>query len=229
MSKYQVDENFFDEINTEEKSYWLGFLYADGYVIKRKNKYYSGMLIKDKEHMEKYKNDINSNSLILERKDGSFYINIYNKIFTKKLMKQGVVPRKTKIIKFPKLKEDLINHFIRGYFDGDGSITCTEKTLNFHICCASYEFLEQLLIELKNNIDFDRKLKIYERKDGLYNIITSSINDINKLYNYLYKDCVVYLERKKEKFDYINQNEETITKNIQKYWRECWKKRKKNI
>ena len=33
---HPIDEHFFDEINTPQKAYWLGFLYADGTVSEKK-------------------------------------------------------------------------------------------------------------------------------------------------------------------------------------------------
>ena len=35
-----MKENFFEIINTKEKAYWLGLLYAEGYIETRENKPY---------------------------------------------------------------------------------------------------------------------------------------------------------------------------------------------
>ena len=60
--KYTCDDNYFKEINTEEKAYWLGFLYADGYINNKRKQgnYKVGIAISesDKAHLEKFKNAI---------------------------------------------------------------------------------------------------------------------------------------------------------------------------
>jgi len=226
--KYNVDEYYFDKIDTSDKAYWLGFLYADGYVIKKKSTYYSGILIKDLEHIELFKKCIKSEHIIKNATTKNNYsFNIYNKKFSENLIKNGVIPNKTKKICFPDIDNMMISHFIRGFFDGDGSIIATKKTLSFTICCASKDFLESIRENLLINVDINSKLNIYERKDGLYNIITSSIEDINKINKYLYNDSdELYLKRKKNKFDFIYDNHDMIKENIKKYNRERWKKRK---
>ena len=63
--KYFADETFFDVINTEEKAYWLGFIYADGYITTKRNNGNQSLGItlskSDKEHLEKFKRSIKSN------------------------------------------------------------------------------------------------------------------------------------------------------------------------
>ena len=61
MSEYNYNEKYFEEINTERKAYWLGFLYADGYIepIYRKEKIKAyrievGLSIIDKNTLEKF-------------------------------------------------------------------------------------------------------------------------------------------------------------------------------
>ena len=46
---------YFDKINTEEKAYWLGFLYADGSISSKEDKIELGLAEKDLHHIEKFK------------------------------------------------------------------------------------------------------------------------------------------------------------------------------
>jgi len=85
QKKYVSDDTFFEEINTEEKAYWLGFLYADGYVRKRKGSELRLKLsTKDLSHLELFKNTIKSTNTIKNIEDKGVhcsYISIYsNKI-----------------------------------------------------------------------------------------------------------------------------------------------------
>ena len=61
--KYFLNENYFESIDEENKSYWLGFLMADGSVDKRSERVSVLTLslnIKDKNRIEKFQKDINS-------------------------------------------------------------------------------------------------------------------------------------------------------------------------
>jgi len=227
-SKYFVNENFFEKINNESRAYWLGFFYADGYIIKNEkyHKFYAGLGIKDIEHLLKFNSDIKSNYPIKNKIKGkykNYCVNITNKKFTENLVKHGCIHQKTNNIKFPSLQKKLIKHFIRGFFDGDGSITCTENTLQLTICCAVEEFLKRIVEELSKEISFDRTLKLYKRKDGLYLFVNSSSEDIIKIHEYLYNNSHIYLDRKKETFDHIKDNLYEIKKII---WKNYYKKRK---
>ena len=222
--KYFVDEEYFSIIDTEDKAYWLGFLYADGYVLEKNNTLIAGLTLKDLDHIEKFKYDIKSTHLIKNATTKNNYqFNIYNNNFTKHLVNQGCIPRKSFKIEFPKLKDTLENHFIRGYFDGDGSVSATDKTLQLTICCASEKFLFDLVEKMKINANLKR-YKIYKRKDGLLIYVNSSGEDILNIRKYLYKNSTTFLGRKKEVFDYIDSNILEIKKRIGKY---SWQRRKK--
>lgn len=222
--KYFVDEEYFSIIDTEDKAYWLGFLYADGYVLEKNNTLIAGLTLKDLDHIEKFKYDIKSTHLIKNATTKNNYqFNIYNNNFTKHLVNQGCIPRKSFKIEFPKLKDTLENHFIRGYFDGDGSVSATDKTLQLTICCASEKFLFDLVEKMKINVNLKR-YKIYKRKDGLLIYVNSSGEDILNIRKYLYKNSTTFLGRKKEVFDYIDSNILEIKKRIGKY---SWQRRKK--
>ena len=63
-SRNTLIKDIFRQIDTEEKAYWLGFLYADGYVSKY-NQVEVSLALKDKNHLEKLKVFINTNTNII--------------------------------------------------------------------------------------------------------------------------------------------------------------------
>lgn len=142
---YLYDKDFFIK-NTAESFYWAGFIAADGCVEKKKtarntNRLSIHLAKKDKEHLEKFKKSINFTGPI-EDKGNSCRITIHSAKICKDLEQFNIVPRKTKIYTFPKwmIGSSLVNHFMRGYFDGDGSVYVRKgkgrfiDTLNFKIC-----------------------------------------------------------------------------------------------
>lgn len=129
----QFNEHIFDEIDTEEKAYWLGFLSADGYIYSR---YYGvglSLAKKDAEHVRKFakflgcpenvkykKSDNTHNRSCVKKKIAEFYrCDIANKHLHETLRKYGFTPTKSKDCTFVDLKyfktPDLIRHYIRGY------------------------------------------------------------------------------------------------------------------
>jgi len=208
--KYTVDSNYFNEIDSEEKAYWLGFLYADGYVrLRHKGGHLKLKLCtKDKCHIELFKQHIKSNQLIkddveLFKKDGKEYksfastLNIYNLNLVNCLIKHGCVQNKTQKIRFPEIDESLKYHFIRGYFDGDG---CIHKR-------KIYENLFCITIVSNNNFcrDLLNILKMGKLKDfNNYSILKiEKIEDVKIFRDLIYSDGKTYLKRKKDIFDEI--------------------------
>ena len=138
--RYDVDEKYFDIIDNEEKAYWLGFLYADGYIRERKsgNSLEMKLSIKDKHHLELFRKSIESNHKIIDVFNNVKYngkvstshmssLAIYSTKLVESIKTQGFHSRKTFTISNPNIGEEFINHFIRGYFDGDGSFSFNPK------------------------------------------------------------------------------------------------------
>ncbi len=216
---YYSDFNYFENIDTPEKAYWLGFLYADGCVHKRKEKYEEGSLsiqlnIKDIELINTFKKDIKSENPITynstKRKSG--YISnftritiISDKIFND-LIKLGCVPRKTFQLKnIPNIENNLIRHFIRGYFDGDGSIFKSKTRNNTYGFCINgqLELLNNIKQILENELNIE--LQIYKDKRTVnFGFITTKVNNkIKIIYNYLYNNASRFLKRKKDIFEEV--------------------------
>lgn len=199
--KYNFNENYFNEIDTGNKAYILGFLYADGCISKKKTEMIIKLQNKDKVLLESIKLEMESEHPVKDLTLKNRYqacFRISSMYMCEKLISHGVAPCKTFTIKFPELKKDLINHFIRGYFDGDGCIYKIKNRNSYAITIftASKDFMESFKeIMLLNGII----ISVYERDNG-YAIFFSKKELVDKFYDFIYKDAGIYLERKKNKF-----------------------------
>jgi hypothetical protein len=209
--RYSVNDSYFDIIDNEEKAYWLGFLYADGYIRERKsgNSLEMKLSIKDKGHLELFRDSIGSNHKIVEGFNKVNYnggvssshmccLAMYSIDLVNSIKTQGFHSRKTFTIEPPNITDDLMNHFIRGYFDGDGSFTFVKGGRNTSgIVSVSPKFREFLIEEIKKMTGIK---KFYIDNVRGYLMIQNKI-DNNKFYNYIYKNATIFLARKKEKYE----------------------------
>lgn len=133
--KYYYNEDFFNEINTESKAYFLGLLYADGY-INDKLKYVELTLHKDDcEIINQFIVELKSNRKPVFIKNKKYCrIIINSEKMVNDLIVLGCTNNKTHTLKFPNnISDKLMHHMIRGYFDGDGSIWCTAKRNQYNV------------------------------------------------------------------------------------------------
>jgi len=197
----------FETIDTEEKAYWLGFLYADGSVGSTDNRIELGLAEKDLMHIEKFRDFIGIPNKISYRSNTKSYRYCFKSIPCKAdLINKGCIPQKSLKLKFPteeQVPSDLIKHFIRGYFDGDGWFTNTEDCFQVGIIGTEdfiKGFLDSIEIENKNN-----KIFTVHREDGAKRYVFGAYQDVLNFLNWIYKDCNVYLDRKYEHYlDFIN-------------------------
>jgi len=208
--KYKLNEHYFDEINTHEKAYWLGFLYADGYNHEGRNEVKICLNTRDTNHIEKFREAIESNLPIKQnacnRLKDSIQIVICSKPFSRALAKHGCTQAKSFTIRMPKLEEEVYPSFLRGYFDGDGSVSGKRKKGNFNIT-SNYNFLndyQQKLVEKcgVNKTKLGTK-KITAHKPTMekaWALCYTGANNLRKIYNYLYSTNIYSMPRKKLKF-----------------------------
>lgn len=186
----------FQKIDTEEKAYWLGFLYADGSVGSTDNRIELSLAEKDFHHLEKFKEFIGLDNKISYREQVKAYRYCFkDEIFKNILIEKGCVPRKSLILKFPteeQVPKELIRHFIRGYFDGDGWFTNTPHCFETGLI-STKEFIVECLKILPDGLKKDSCFKS-AGKATRYSFY--SFSDVYHFLNYLYKDCTIYLDRK---------------------------------
>mgnify|MGYP001335287013 CR=1 FL=1 len=212
---YNVNDNYFNKIDNEEKAYWLGFLMADGCIQERsgQDRIQLVLAIKDKDLLEKYKlalgftGPTNDN----QKKSGPFTGLWYSKIsitsqkLVDSLAKYGCVPRKSLILTFPKIRKSLVRHFIRGYFDGDGSVFISQEKHwrngnIFPVIHYRFAGTKSFLEELNKQINLNGRLT-RPKGNKVYELAYKRNKKLISFYNYLYKDATVFLERKKAIFD----------------------------
>ena len=132
QNRCRIDENVFDTIDTEEKAYWLGFIYADGNISSTGHRFEINLSIKDLNHMLKLKSFLKGDDLEIriDTNKGEQYpmcrLSVRNKHLWEALNNAGCSPCKSLTLQWPNdnlfTDKSLIRHFIRGYWDGDGII-----------------------------------------------------------------------------------------------------------
>jgi len=209
----KFNNTVFDSIDTEEKAYWLGFLYADGNVHSKSNIVSISLKREDREHLVKFRNFLGAQANIT---DSSIFINnkeykiskfsVCNKHLKEILINLGCVPKKSLILTFPNLdifkEEGLVYDFIRGYVDGDGCLTFSKNgRLNLSIL-GTKEFLEGICKAFPNK--FSSIFKAKRIKTNVWTISNCGNNADDVTYK-LYSKATIYLDRKYDRFAVLNR------------------------
>ena len=216
--KVPFNEEFFDNINTEEKAYWLGFLYADGYISSRDFRIGLSVSIKDIEHLEKYGKSLDYSkgmNIVTSHQFGSKDVHnkngeiiqmcrtvITNEHMWKSLNSKGCMPNKSLILEFPEesifSSKGLIRHFIRGYVDGDGTLGVYPHSKSNPNLEASLLIVgtKPFLEGVQKYLGIDGFLMQKPNCNELTYRLGYSTKKAEKVAEFLYKDSTIYLERK---------------------------------
>lgn len=213
VRKYPVDEHFFDVIDTEEKAYFLGILYADGTNSLKKCEIKLSLQEDDYEILEKLNKLFQPTKPILigkgkrepNRKE-QYRLIINSKILSYRLNDLGVVPNKTFKVTYPEWMPDhLHRHFIRGYFDGDGCVTFNKANQYLILGLTGTENMmlgiQNILIQQAGFNKVKLSTRFPERHNNTRSLSYSGNGNARKLYKFLYNDTTIYMVRKKNKFD----------------------------
>lgn len=205
--KRVLNEDYFSLIDTEDKAYWLGFLYADGCICTRTQggkirsmKLELGLKNSDKEHLEKLAENLEYENYKINYRDStnSARIVISSTKLCRDLIDKGCVPKKSLILQFPNfLPSHLTDHFIRGYIDGDGYIGIrhnkTSKTLRMSII-GTISMIDGIINHF-NLQPSDYSLRHDKRhNEAIYSIGLNK--DATLKIAMIYKDSKIHLTRK---------------------------------
>lgn len=216
---YRVDEDFFVDINTEEKAYILGFICADGHI--ESSNYRITITLQDTDYqlLEKIreamhsthpiKRGITKNNPYLGSSRNTLHqcsLNINGKNLVTPLINMGISGKKTynlgsNIVNF--VPKNLMRHFLRGFFDGDGSVSWGKH----------YSSGNKYLIQVAGNEEFllgtfqkyfpsNCKLYKYKTSKQCFTWKVADKRKVLEFLNFIYKDAKIYLNRKYKIYKY---------------------------
>lgn len=211
QNRLRIDETVFDVIDSEEKAYWLGFLYADGNIGSNEHKLEMNLSVKDLDHMKKFQNFLKYTedkvrvSKSYSNLAGSTDVcrfSIRNKHIWSALNDKGCVPKKSLILTFPDLQifadKSLVRHFLRGYVDGDGSLYITKDADGYINTCIGAVGTKEFL---QGFVDYLREYTmVYKNSDSKAYSMKYGYAKARKVARILYEGATIYLDRKYNKF-----------------------------
>lgn len=207
--KYPVDHHFFSILDTQEKVYFLGFLFADGSVSKSCPAVNMQLAIKDKAILEKFTKLVQPTKPIFTFKN-NLYVGMTMDSHTIKndLCNFGCIPNKTYVLTYPKnIPAELENHFIRGIIDGDGCIFVKDISKVCIVITGCDDFL--------NGIE-QTIFKAVNAKGKLYNNSSHhpKIKDLRyygrlrcqTVLDWVYRDSKIHLDRKFNNYKILKES-----------------------
>jgi hypothetical protein len=209
--KYTIQQDYFKIIDTEEKAYFLGLMYADGNLSQVGSEIKITLQEEDCDILQRFSNIIYGFVKLTEAKgelqDGSihkyFTFHMYCQDMHRDLVNLGCPPAKTFLIRFPTIDvvpQRLLWHFVRGYFDGDGCICITDPG--------------RPRIDFSSNLDFIRQLITFFVSEGIEcnkpgvnieNTLTGyiqfgAVDKVLQCYRKMYDNATIYMNRKRQTF-----------------------------
>lgn len=223
--KYRsFNDTYFEEIDAPDKAYWLGFIYADGWISSHKrssttsssncgDNYELGIELQrtDEYHLQTFNEalggvhtikQLDHNRVILDNKAPSVtqssVLRIYSKHIVEDLLRHGIDYRKSNTNSIPKVSDELFPDFLRGYIDGDGCLYVDQKNHMFvHITSANKDGLEYLQCRLRELYDIDTR--IYKHGENTHRLMCFAKDDVRRLLDVIYyAQTQVRLKRKYE-------------------------------
>lgn len=201
--KYTVNENYFKNIDSKEKAYWLGFIAADGYVREDRGLLQIQLQEKDKNHLNKFLKAVESNKEIMKIEQNNFIgyrIYINSRKMINDLVILGCKQNKSLTLKPPNnIPKDLILYWILGYYDGDGGVCIYE---NGHRYKTYFTGTYEVVSFIKEYFHFTSSIRKEHRcENNTYSIHITETKSKEMLDMFYDKDTINFcLERKYNKY-----------------------------
>jgi intein-encoded DNA endonuclease-like protein len=216
-NQYKIDENYFENINSHEKAYWLGWLWSDGFIISRINRVGLRIHPKDVRILENFKKCLkteipigiyyskrkaNKKRRFREGVTSIAQFTFSNAKIVQDLINLGITDKKSLTVDFPLIDKEYFYSFMRGYFEGDGCFYFEDKkdrnyTRFYTIFLASQKFTEKAVEILKND-GFLFSVRKSSSCDKIYHVSMGNKNKVVEFIGKLYEkdDNWLRLDRK---------------------------------
>lgn len=216
--KYNIDEHYFDTINTPNKAYIFGLLDADGCVCASDYSIIIGLQAEDKYLLERINQEMgNTKPLMFVQKSlenpkwkDMYRLVIYSETMQNALIVKGMIPRKSLRIVYPSwMPDNLHKHFIRGYFDGNGCIHQYRTDIFDPVVelCSTKNFCSELIKICKEHLNIEAHMyEAHKSHDGImYNFRIHRREDVRRFCEWIYDGADIYMKRKCNRYiEYFN-------------------------
>lgn len=202
---YTINEDYFSIIDSAEKAYILGFIYADGCVTN--DRLTITLHVQDENILKFIKSEMNSKMKFYFFKNRSqVSFSVYSKRISNDLKSLNIVERKTYSKLFPLIPNEFISFFISGYFDGDGCVYCKKNgNCSLIFTCYNQNVLDKLQELLLNQ--FNINSKVTKKSNSGFDLRIQRKSDIKLFYNLIYVQSPFKLLRKQDKlYNWIQNN-----------------------
>lgn len=198
------NESYFSDISLPNRAYWLGFIYADGWIINNAEQYNYELGIElrrsDRYMLENLNQELGGVHKIVDKESHkiicgnqfpsdaqSSVLRVYSKRIVMDLSSHGIACNKSNCDVFPIVPNTQFIEFLRGYFDGDGSLsTATKGLLRFDITGTNlncFKYINKILLEV-----YGVNTNIYKHDEHTYKLICYRKADVRKLLDYIYNN-----------------------------------------
>lgn len=202
----RLKEDYFFEINTPQKAYFLGLLFADGAVVNDKHGRSPTVFLElseeDQAILIKFRDELCSDASLTynkraNREKGTYSFSVRSKRLADDLSKFNIIPNKTYVINQVIFPDQYLKDFLRGYIDGDGSIYYSNNSWHISITGHCKEVIQQF----RDKID-ELLQKEAHNKITCYHEVYKAVwngRDAVRLAAMLYNNCEISLTRKQLK------------------------------
>lgn len=195
-------------------AYWLGFIAADGCIWG--NRLTIRLKAADRCLLENFRNGIGASQPIRKGiTNGNHpyaFLEIYHSPLIEILAHWGIVRNKTHRLLFPSIPEQYQAAFIRGYFDGDGTIYKRVRSPRWveFICrfiSGSPHFLDELGTRL-HRLGITTIKRYRNQKSNAFVLpLSGSRTNLINFADLIYTGATIFLQRKREVFDALEKRE----------------------
>lgn len=206
---FSINDRFFSKWSPK-MAYVLGLLMTDGCISKvKKGSYKVSLCLNDKDLLDKVLDTMCSNRSAKASKyqAGLYVFMVGREKLAKDLMGLGMKPRKSLDLEFPDVPSKYLADFIRGIFDGDGSVFFDKRSPNFPLrskfMSGSKRFIDTLENKLRQLGMPIRNIYRQSTKNGALYMFRYAHKDSTKLFKILYRNTLengLFLRRKYYKF-----------------------------
>lgn len=206
----QHNSTFFDSIDTEEKAYWLGFFYADGYLAKNGSVLKIDLSSKDALHLQRFANIFQRDVLVYERapdkRNGKVYSTatcsiscayLWNALLAKGIKQGNTLSEDVSV--FGHVSGELMHHFVRGFFDGDGGVYRNKKGVLEFSFVGSFPFMTHLrkVVVVSTGLSVPK----LDESHKLAKLHWYGNGSSERFKNWVYHNATIWLERKRNVFN----------------------------